>query len=275
MFRFFCRHKVIIAVYHNPAPEVLEKHLEYFIKHYNIITLSEYVGSIENGTYDQLPVNSIILTFDDGHKNNYLLLPIIKKFNIRPTIYLTSDIIGTNKNFWWSKLKDKSEISFLKSIKNSEKNLILQEKYNYSLNSDFSNNIREALSFQEISEMNEFVDFQSHTNTHPILTRCDTKELLDELMISKQKLERLLNKSITHLSYPNGNYNSDVIDKTKSVGYHSARTTRCGLNRAGSDLFQLRILGVSETGYKYRLQLDLLGFPLMIINLRRKLSGKN
>lgn len=275
IFRFFSRHKVIIVVYHNPAPEVLEKHLKYFTKHYNIITLSEYVESLETDKYDQLPENSIILTFDDGHKNNYYLLPIIKRYNIRPTIYLTSEVVGTNKHFWWSKLKDKSEISYLKSIKNIEKNLILLKKYNYSLNSDFSINNREALSFEEISEMNEFVDFQSHTNTHPILTQCNEEELLEELLLSKQKLEKLLNKSIIHLSYPNGNYNNDVIARTKTAGYHSARTTKCGLNSAKTDLCQLKILGVSETDTKHRLELDLLGFPLWIINMQRKLSGKN
>lgn len=270
-FRFIYQNKVTIIVYHNPVPELFEKHLKYMIKYFHIISLSEFVTAVREEKYSQLPGRSLIITIDDGHKNNYYLLPLIKKYKITPTIYLVSDIVCTNRKFWWSIPNSKKEIALIKTLSNKEKNLYLFKKYNFSLDKEFSFDERSALSKNEIIEMNPFVDFQSHTCFHPILTRCSDEELIEELLLSKQKLETLLNKKIKHISYPNGDFNANVISKVKSFGYLSARSTNSGHSTKKSGLYRLKIVGVSETNIKHRLELDLLGIPLLIINLYRKL----
>ncbi len=274
LFRFIFRNKASIIVYHDPSPKVFEQHLKYLKEHYNIISLSELVLALKSKNDLPLPKNSIIITIDDGHKNNYYLLPIIKKYKVIPTIYLTSDIICTNKKFWWLIPQSAKEIENIKSLSNYEKNRVLSEKYNFSLDEEFLNEERCALNKKEILEMNPFVDFQSHTCHHPILTKCTEEELNDELLLSKKKLEILLSKNISHMSYPNGDYDSNIMSKVKALGYLSARTTKCGLVGEKSDLFKLKIVGVSESNIKHRFELDLLGIPLLIINFQRKLKHK-
>jgi peptidoglycan/xylan/chitin deacetylase (PgdA/CDA1 family) len=143
----------------------------------------------------------------------------------------------------------------------------LNERYNFFRTKEHSAEERQALNSTELQEMNELVDFQSHTASHPILTQCTTDEIMNELGNSKRTLELLLHKPIVHLSYPNGAYNDQIIAAAKAVGYQSARTAVCGWNDAKTDPFTLRIVGVSEKAYDHRFELDLLGFPLFIINI--------
>jgi peptidoglycan/xylan/chitin deacetylase (PgdA/CDA1 family) len=63
----------------------------------------------------------------------------------------------------------------------------------------------------EISRMNDLIDFQSHTVHHGNLTKMSMKSIENEIMDSKAELEKLLNKDVTVLAYPNGAYNAKII----------------------------------------------------------------
>ena len=58
-----------------------------------------------------LPQNSILITFDDGYKNNYTLaFPILKKYNMKATIFLNTKFIGTDENYLnWDEIKEMYE----------------------------------------------------------------------------------------------------------------------------------------------------------------------
>jgi len=263
---------VRIVVYHNPDKLVFLKHLTYISKHYNIITLSELSDAISNGTFNDLPKRSVVITIDDGHKNNYLLLDLIKDFRIKPTIYLTSQIICTNRKFWTSIPNSLFEKEMLKGIPNSAKNQILLSKYSFSLNKEFNSDEREALNRNEILEMNPFVDFQSHTCWHPILTQCSDEEIKHELASSKQQLEDMLGKKIVHFCFPNGSYNQNVLSIARSVGYLTARSIDLGFANNKSNMFRLKVVGLSDKGTMERLALDLIGLPKLVIDLNNKLK---
>lgn len=263
---------ILILVYHDPERSTFQKHLAYISKYFKIITLSELTNAIINERFIDLPKKSIVITIDDGHKNNYHLLNIIKEFNIRPTIYLTSEIICTKRKFWTSIPNTISEKEALKRIPNAMKNQILLMKYNFTLDKEFNDEEREALNLDEIREMNPFVDFQSHTCWHPILTQCSDEEIQSELLSSKQQLEDLLDKKVEHFCYPNGAYNNKVLSIVKSSGYLSARSIDLGLVGGNSNLFKLKIVGASDKGTIERLALDLIGLPKLVIDLKNKIN---
>ncbi len=58
-----------------------------------------------------------------------------------------------------------------------------------------------------------FFSIQSHTATHPDLTRIQDYEY--QLKASKEKIERITAKPVIALSYPFGRYNDRVIKETK------------------------------------------------------------
>ncbi|HAR20883.1 MAG TPA: hypothetical protein DCR46_09475 [Cytophagales bacterium] len=79
--------------------EDFEKQLRYLLRnHYYIISLSDVLSCIQNGT--PFPPKSVLLTFDDGYQNNYdYLLPLLKKYQIKATIFLPVRFIGKT-NVW-------------------------------------------------------------------------------------------------------------------------------------------------------------------------------
>ena len=103
--RSLTRNKVTIVLYHNPDQKVFKRHIEYLNKYYNFITLDLLIDSIKCKNWSNIPNNSIVITFDDGHLGNYKLLDTIKKYKINPTIYCCSNIVGTKRHYWWKESK--------------------------------------------------------------------------------------------------------------------------------------------------------------------------
>jgi peptidoglycan/xylan/chitin deacetylase (PgdA/CDA1 family) len=267
LLRYLYRDKVVIVLYHNPSPLDFELHVQYIVERYNVISLSDFIERLTGGNDSPLPKNSLIITFDDGHAGNYSLLPTIIKYQLRPTIYLVSDIVGYERKFWWTVPGSALEIEELKMIPNRQRIKVLHDQYCFDSECNFSDAERQSLTWGEIFEMKDYVDFQSHTRFHPILTTCDDAELDDEILKARLNLELRLSNKVEHFAYPNGAYNKNIISRVKNFGYASARTTDCGFNDLNSDPYRLKILGVSDSGSIKRLQLDLCGFPLILIKI--------
>jgi len=69
---------------------------------YHTITLSDlYKYRTRQKT---LPEKSVVLTFDDGYKNNYIdMFPVLKKYNFKATIFVISSFVDKNSKFLTSK----------------------------------------------------------------------------------------------------------------------------------------------------------------------------
>jgi peptidoglycan/xylan/chitin deacetylase (PgdA/CDA1 family) len=78
------------------TPNVFEKQIQILISAgYSFITAKD-LGDILDGK-EQPPEKPIILTFDDGHWDlDTVVLPILKKYNIRATAYIIPGFIGKN-----------------------------------------------------------------------------------------------------------------------------------------------------------------------------------
>jgi len=237
-----CRNKTTIVVYHDPKLEIFERHIGYLSLRYNFISLIRLVNAIQNKDWSDIPQKSLIITIDDGHKNNYRLLDLIKKYNICPTIYLCSHIISTKRKFWW--MTEFPDYRKLKKYDNKQRLQSLKDDVNYEPQKEYST--RQALNLEELREMSHFVDFQSHSKFHPVLTTCTDNECKEEIVESREYLEKLLNKKIKHFSYPNGDYSEREIEYLKNFGYKSARTLDIGWNDVNSDLYRLKTMGIED-----------------------------
>jgi hypothetical protein len=97
--------------------KMFDEHVKYLFKNYNVISLENLVDSLKNNL--PFPKKGVVITFDDGWRDNYsFAFPILKKYNLPATIFLTSGYIGTNKTFWPEQV-----ISVLKSEKNLKEKL--------------------------------------------------------------------------------------------------------------------------------------------------------
>ena len=231
------RKKATIIVYHSIEPNIADIHFRTLKSKYNVISLGDYVRAKKIGTLDNLPPKSLVITFDDGYGSNYKLKPLFAKHQIPSTIFLCSAIVNTNRHFWFEHKIGDNNLQFLKSLPNEKRLKVLME-YGFEEKKEFKE--RQALSKNEIMEMTNIVDFQSHTMFHPILTRCSDARVYREISESKEDLEHNFRLKIYALAYPNGDYSDREIAIAKEAGYECGLTLDIGFNSQNTDLFRLK-----------------------------------
>jgi len=214
-----------------------EQHLKLYLKYGTPISLKDLLCK------ERLPSSPIVVTIDDGYKNNYDLgFPVLKKYNYPATIFLTTRFIDRKLFLWTDWLEfialnasnvdikmelNKEVISFnlgeaevrnnvvrhLKSVlKNMPINIIisflyeLQERLKVKYDWEEIPEELQPLSWKQIREMQEsgLVSFGSHTASHAILSKCDEETQKFEILESKNRIEEKLNKTCTMFAYPNG-----------------------------------------------------------------------
>lgn len=97
------------------SPIAFQRFMEYiYNSKYKVISLSHLVECLEQ--IKPLPKNSLVITFDDGYKDNFLTtLPILKKYDFSAIIFLVTGWIGKNPAcLSWEEVKQmhSSGISF-------------------------------------------------------------------------------------------------------------------------------------------------------------------
>ena len=94
-----------IQKYYDVAPEAFEKQLKYLKDNgYVIISLTYLVDALrENIT---LPPKSIIITFDDGWRNQYAYaFPLLQKYVNTATFFVVSDYVGGGLFLTWDQIR--------------------------------------------------------------------------------------------------------------------------------------------------------------------------
>ncbi len=238
----FQKKKVTIILYHSIPARLFEKHLQYLLKRYSIISLEEFIKAKNQNNMKKLPTKPIIITFDDGAKINHMLQEILQRYNVPVTIFVCSDILGTNHHFWFS-YRDKLKAD-LKTIADTER-LKLLSQVGFDEQKDYDT--AEALSEAEIADLlNVGVSIQSHTLTHPILPMCDDLKAEIEITKSKIDLEKKFGIKVDYFSYPNGDYLPRDIDICKRAGYIAAITLDLGFNDIDTDIYKLRRISIYD-----------------------------
>ena len=101
------------------------------------------------------------------------------------------------------------------------------------------------LNWDQLLEMKSAgMNIESHTHTHPVLTKLSRKKIKEELTTSKEILEEKLQAEITTLCVPGGFTNGIVSAIARECGYKALCTSVIGLNRIDQFHFELRRLGI-------------------------------
>ena len=237
------RRKITIVVYHATSAGVAEQHLRALKERYSIISLADYLAWRKQGALGTLPFKSLIITADDGHKNNFELKPLLEKYQIPVTVFLCSGIVGTHRHYWWSHTNDSAEAQALKALPDEQRVEVLLRK-GHADRREYET--RQSLSRAEIAEMKSAVDFQCHTVFHPILPACSIERVRWEIVESKETLEREHGLKIYALAYPNGDYSDREVGLLRDAGYTCGLTLDGGFNDSETDPFRLRRVALPD-----------------------------
>jgi peptidoglycan/xylan/chitin deacetylase (PgdA/CDA1 family) len=90
-------------------------------------------------------------------------------------------------------------------------------------------------------------DVQSHTVSHPMLSRLAPIDLDRELSASKRELELKLGRPIDYLAYPFGDVDQRVIEATRAAGYRAALGTEASIVQRRADRWAFNRVIVSYT----------------------------
>ena len=242
---WICRNRVAILMYHDAKAPVFEKHVAYLSRHYTIISLDTLVSAIHQKDFSRIPAKSVVITIDDGHAGNIELLPLFKRYRVHPTLFVCTQIINTHRHFWFKiEGQSKAERERLKRLPNAERLAHLKRTADFEPENVYPD--RQALNIAEMKEMVGSVDFQPHTQSHPILPPCTETECRQEILGSKADLEKLLKVECSHFSYPNGDYTEREIEILKAGGFRSARTTVIGWNTLKTQPYRLKTVPVAD-----------------------------
>jgi peptidoglycan/xylan/chitin deacetylase (PgdA/CDA1 family) len=158
-----------------------EKQIEYLVNQkYQFISLSEFLELLNSN--QKMPERSVMLTFDDGYQNNFdYLLPVLKKHNLKATIFLPVSFIGKTND--WDNESD--------PIMNYETLKLAQPYFEYSLHSYGHHNMAE-MTKQELAS--------------------DIQNCISELKANQ--LEVLPVIAYPYGSYPKQDFAFDVLTKS-------------------------------------------------------------
>ncbi len=240
-----CRNRVAILMYHDAKSAVFARHIAYLLRHYTVISLDTLVSAIHQKDFSRIPAKSVVITIDDGHADNIKLLPLFKQYRICPTLFVCTRIVDTHRHFWFKvEGQSKTEREKLKRLPNVERLACLKHTADFEPEKTYPE--RQALNIAEMKEMIADVDFQPHTQFHPILPHCTEAECRQEILGSKLDLEKLLDIECSHFSYPNGDYTEREIEIVKTAGFRSARTTDIGWNTQKTAPYRLKTVPIAD-----------------------------
>ncbi|WP_210486147.1 polysaccharide deacetylase family protein [Rufibacter aurantiacus] len=85
------------------SPTNFEQQLQYLKANHHVIPLQEMVDGL---AMNKIKRNSIAITFDDGYADNYLQAkPLLEKYGLPATFFVSSGNIGQETPFWWDELE--------------------------------------------------------------------------------------------------------------------------------------------------------------------------
>jgi peptidoglycan/xylan/chitin deacetylase (PgdA/CDA1 family) len=252
-----------------------ENQLKYLVRHYTVISLEELVNSIyENKPF---PSNAAVITFDDGYKDNYrYAFPIIKKYGVPASIFLTTGPMESGELLWWDKIIYVLQRTARKALEidsigaypvgsgterlratsrltkrlfrfsEPERNALLERivalcdvKIPTGLGKETN------LTWDEVREMNRNgITFGAHSVTHPLFSKLSPEEARREIVQSKKDIEENIDESVTAFSYPGGRFSDETTRVLKENGFRCALTSVPGMITSGANPYELsRILG--------------------------------
>jgi Predicted xylanase/chitin deacetylase len=153
---------------------------------------------------------AVCLTFDDGYADNYTTaLPILERFQIPATFFISTGHVENAWPYWWDvlnacgRLEDHERIRSLPPIEQQQAVTALLRSQGAPISALESCRPLTVKELQEFSR-HPLVTVGAHTDTHPRLSNLAAEEQYQEIKVSMDKLEAWTGHRPAVAAYPFG-----------------------------------------------------------------------
>ena len=185
---------------------------------------------------------TVVVTFDDGYADNCLeALPILEEEGVHATVFVSTGTIGTDREFWWDELErlllvgdghparidlplgetriaaatataeDRRAVydtlhPRIKALGPAVREAFLVSLAGWSGRGTAGRSSHRAMSVDELRRLaaSPWVTIGAHTDTHTCLSRLSPAEQLEDIAVSRRKLEAWIGRPVSVFSYPFG-----------------------------------------------------------------------
>lgn len=249
------RGAVSVLCYHDPGVEQMREHLAFLARRYNVVRMTDVVAWVRGSA--QLPPRAVAVTLDDGWAGNTDLAGVFSEFGVRPTIFITTRVLGAGRSFWWEGI-DRETVERLKALPDRERLQALSEwgyeegsvhdalECSSPLTTGEPELTGSAMSIEDLVAASEWADIGSHTRLHPVLPMCDEGRAWAEIAGSREDLRDLLGTEAELLAYPNGDHGPRDEDMVRAASYLGAVTLEDRWVRPDDDPFAVPRLAMDD-----------------------------
>jgi peptidoglycan/xylan/chitin deacetylase (PgdA/CDA1 family) len=258
-----------ILMYHHISPdsvsvEEFQAHLELLRNEFEPVSFGELLNRL---TTNSLSGDEIVITFDDGVRNNFRVSwPLLREQNVPATFFVCPGLIDSGEWIWRRELRARlellqpAELGRLAQVVGGSgatvEDLMQRAKeLPYRVRREFQASVAaRTQQFEPTSaQVDEFapmtwsqlleldprlITIGSHTSTHPILSGLPEDFLETEIVGSRTVLEQKLCREVDLFCFPNGEHDELAMKLVRET-YRAAVTTRQALVTSGADLFSL------------------------------------
>lgn len=197
------------------SPAKFAEFCEFFVRHFRIVRLSEQIEACRQGLNMG---GTLSVTFDDGYADNFTVaVPILKRFGIPATFFVTTGFIGSTTIPPW------------------DNQLRVPQAW---------------MSWDQLRELSaQGFEIGSHTDQHLNLAASAPTVIRADLAMSRDKLHSELGAPSGLFAYPFGG-DGDISDSSRELvregGFDCCLSCYGGLNSINSDPYHLRRIHIGE-----------------------------
>lgn len=227
-------------------PETFDEHLRFFSRIGRIVTLAELLRSPDDGQ------PRFAITFDDAWIDNYThALPVLARHDARACFFVPTGAVSTGRLFWTEELAlkigqalevgqrksllahfgwhdDEDEnllplvmayVEGLKDLAIPERDAVVAELYSkHGISPEpVQGRVMNWDQIRELAARGHTIG--SHSKTHLILRGVEPARVDEELVESKQIIERELGSGVDYFCFPNARYDDVSSSRVLAAGY--------------------------------------------------------
>ncbi len=183
---------------------------------YRSVDFDDLAAAIDEGA--PLPDKPVMLTFDDGHADNLGVLPLLRRYDARASIFVLAGEMGGHRVVW-SEASERAPT--------------------------------DLLSWDQAREIRDGGGrIESHGLTHRHLDRLEPGIVEQQLRLSRERIAEELGRAPLAHAYPYGTSTQAVQDAARRAGFRFACLADGGTNDVGA-LDCWRLCRVPVRGYRW------------------------